>query len=688
MPDTSRCGPIGEFLLDPTHLALEGSRWRKDVLPDALCAELGRTLLLSELQFSEWILRRVEKVTFERDRSVSRTVAIEMNVRSDAPVFIDQDGRAFWLVPLSMMRRRNLVNLDIRDEHQDPITIPGIRLTQQLDESIQLAAASAAMFTLGTKTNDCFGTDEEDVRRFITNFIAGSVELVEFEMDRVERIVGAHIEHRPDSPAVYDDVTAGPGAPLPLLSSELFRAALYRFHRNFTLYVFLPVSASHHRLLFLRYDEPTHWKYQRPRLTYDISGARVKSRSDGMDPNEPASAVRYRAGDTVSRWELSRNLAAFGLRPTRIRFQVPGAENAASYHFEATAPHGVRIVGARLLAGRPNDPTRHVSVDHVNGHSPTVALHAVEVPNGSLCRVQLDLSVPTRGWLTTTVLSCWLVSFVLLSVWFHMLRPPRLTGPEQVTNVVLLLVTASAGVATLIAQGDFTGVAARMLARLRAVAALATSLPVFVAGCLIYQNQKSPSHSRVRITADVINALTVLSLVLVVLASSAWLLTWRWENPTSRSAEYSSWDHTRLTETRRRTTQRRRRRSSMRPARGTRRRAVPAAPAPAANYLAALEHYNFDSPAVGIQSAEGWHERYAWSDDRQVAMTEALDALSPHCVAKPNDSGKVPHCGEVHFGGGQPDLCAERLSQWMRQGARPVRQGRYLGGPAAGGPPG
>ena len=63
-----------------------------------------------------------------------------------------------------------------------------------------------------------------------------------------------------------------------------------------------------------------------------------------------------------------RWLAVFGLAPTRIRFQVPAAERAASYHSELVAPEGVRIEKATLLAGRPNEPTRRPTEDHVIGH--------------------------------------------------------------------------------------------------------------------------------------------------------------------------------------------------------------------------------------------------------------------------------------------------------------------------------
>src|SRR5438270_10551584 len=86
-----------QWQLDPTEEGLEGSKWRTE-LPTPFCVALGRRLLLAELEFSEWVLRRVEKVAFERDRSVSRAITIDLLVREDAPMFVDRHGRRHWLI--------------------------------------------------------------------------------------------------------------------------------------------------------------------------------------------------------------------------------------------------------------------------------------------------------------------------------------------------------------------------------------------------------------------------------------------------------------------------------------------------------------------------------------------------------------------------------------------------------------
>jgi len=559
--------PEVEWHLDPTDLALEASAWRQK-LPDAFCAEVGRRMLLAELEFSEWVLRRVEKVRFDSDRSVSRRSSIELNVRDDAPVFVDRGGSRYWLVPLSMMRRRTLVNLDLRDERNESIMMPGLRLAQQLDESILLAAAATSSPSLTAAGSE--------LRGFVRSVIAGEKQQLIDCMYTFERRDG-----RP-RPAYLSELADNP----------VFTNALYRLSRNFTLYVFLPLRAGRHRLLRMSFDEPTDWAYQVPSLERQPDGYRYEP---GVKP--------------VPWYERSHLAAAFGLSPTRIRFQVPAAENAASYHFEVTAPDGVQIVEASLLAGRPNDSKRHVSADHVGGHSPTVGLHAVEIPNGSLCRAQVDLGIPTRGWLTTMLTACWLIFAVLLSVAYHWLPAALDWSSDQVTNVVVLLISTSAGVATLVAQRDVGGVGARLVIRMRAIGAAATALPVIAAGLLTYGNLGA---SDAQLTADrrPIFALTGCSLLAALLISMAWLRSRLDER--RKEVQRSPWDMTD---------------DACRPV--------------IRDYLDALREYQFDSAAVGIRSAEGWHERYAWDDETQKAAVAALqptdertdgDAAMPTCL--------------------------------------------------------
>lgn len=544
-----------EWPFDPTDLALEASAWRQFKLPDdAFCTEVGRRLLLAELEFSEWVLRRVEKVRFDSDRSLSRRSSIELRVRDDAPVFADRDGKKHWLMPLSMMRRRTLVNLDLRDEKGESIMMPGLRLAQQLDQSMLLAAAATSSPSLVAAGSE--------LRTFVRLLVAGNKQQI---IDSISAFEGRNGFLRPE---YLTELAANP----------IFTTALYRLSRNFTLYVFVPEYLGRHRLLRMSFEEPTDWRYQRPALDAEEDGS-----------------YEYRPGlDPVPWYERSHTAASFGLRPTRVRFQVPAAENAASYHFEMEAPAGVQIVEASLLAGRPNNPRRHVSADNVVGHSPTVGLHAVEIPNGSLCRTQVDLGIPTRGWLTTMLVSCWLIFAVLLSVAYHQLPDAFGWNSDQVTNVVVLLVSTSAGVATLVAHREFGGVGAWLVARLRAIGVIATALPVLGAGLLTYGNLDATSATQATTSRWPMLVLAISSALAALLMSTAWVVSRRAER---RQKTGSPWDMTD---------------DQVQPI--------------IEEYHEALRHYQFDTAAVGIRSAEGWHERYSWDDDKQLAAIAALQS--------------------------------------------------------------
>jgi hypothetical protein len=522
-------------------------------LPEPFCLDVGRRLLLAQLELGDWVLRRVEKVEFQRDRSVTRRISIELLVREDAPVFVDSSGREFWLVPLSLMRRRTLVNLDLHDEQGHSIPLPGLRVQQQLDQSILLAAAA---------TVDGRWPTSADLRRFVQLMVAGTHEEVQACAN------------------LWDGVTATrPRYLADLAADPLVSATVHRLRRNFTLYLALPTDEGRHRLLWMCFDEPTDWRYQCPRL---------EPTADGTWEYETNRPVPLRQ-------RLKGMSAAFGLSPSRIRFQIPSAENAASYHFELTAPHGLRIVKASLLAGRPNDPAQRVSVDHVVGHSPTVGLHAVEVPTGSLCRVQADVRVPTTGWLTTMLISCWAIFLVLASVLYHWWPAPPRWENDEGTNNVLLLITTSAGVATLLAQVDFQGLPARLLTRIRAVAVVDMALPVATAGFVTYSVAAAPAQRQTERLAIIV--LTALALAVALLTSTAWLRTW-WDER-GHTLGQSPWD---MTEDSRRD-------------------------APPDDFADAVRKYRFDSAAIGIKSAEGWHEHYLWTDSIEAESKNKLTNL-------------------------------------------------------------
>jgi len=64
-------------------------------------------------------------------------------VPEQAPVFRGEDGEDYSLIPLSVMRRKTLVNFQIRDDEDRSVAMPSLRQNQAITESLLLACADA-----------------------------------------------------------------------------------------------------------------------------------------------------------------------------------------------------------------------------------------------------------------------------------------------------------------------------------------------------------------------------------------------------------------------------------------------------------------------------------------------------------------------------------------------------------------
>jgi hypothetical protein len=573
----------------PVELALlaAGRHKQTGALPGAFCAEVGRRMLLAQADFSQWVLRRVETVTFQGDRSVLREITVDLRVREDAPVFVDDQGHEYWLVPIAIMWRRTLVDFHMSDEEGRPLSLPGLRLTQQLDQAVLLAAAAASA---GPGTEEA-GDDE--VRAFVQQLVAG-------EHARVRENWKSFKQTGPDET----------GALARLRRSPVFYPVARRLRASFNLYAFLDVEDGRHRLLRMSFVEPIRWPYQ------------VATLKPGK--GDDVGAVRYRTRQSVPwRQKHERWLATFGLAPTRIRFQVPTAERAASYHFELVAPEGVRIHKATLLAGRPNESGRPSTEDHVENDTLTVGLHGVEVPAGSLCRVQIQLRVQSAGWLAVMALSALAISLVLLSVVWHLETQEAGQGSEQYNNVVVLLVTTAAAAATFVAHREFSGVAARLLVGVRAIAAVCIALPVIASGFIAY-TERRPTERPEPLTADAIMVLFVVAVCLTIYLATVWWLSWRGEQA---QRIRSPWDMTEATPPRLGW-------GRLRPTSTGRARAEERAKAraraeriPSESFDEAVGRHGFRRPAIGLASSEAWHQWYDVTNSCHESTLRELDGI-------------------------------------------------------------
>lgn len=611
-PDTGKSRPDdrGWFIwdVDPTSVALDESdaRRRGNADSPAVPTEVGRRMLLSYFTMGSWVLRRVEKARFLSDRRIARSSTIEFRVPPEAPQIHSPGAEPRWLIPLSVMRRHTLVNFDLTTDGGASVSLFGLRFTQKLDESMLRAAARLARPDI---------RDHTEVDRFIHDAVSGNWWAVydsfyTYELWRHSRNSSRETPPTQERHARVQELAR-------YFRDPVFRVTLERLWDNFTLYVSVPVG-DRHRMVRLAFEERIDWRYRGAELTPDTAEA------DGREAcsYEPAA----------HRCKLGRLLGhLLGWRAARIRFMVPSAENCASYHFEFTAPTGVWITEAALVAGRPNESApRRTSWDAVARAQHSVGLHAVEVPSGSLCRAQVDLRLPTRGWLSTLAVSCIAVYLTLAMVAVH----ARMYGAEghwggtQVTNMILLLVTVSAGASTFVAQHPAGDVAAHMVTALRIAGVVALTLPAIAAAILLLlkehhirrdtgvaqreliSDQITRGGLLLRIALCVLMVAAVLCLALVLAACA------KSRNDERRRGRPSPWDFT----------------TAVRPpandgqmgeGEGKSQLTTPLC-GERMSFSQLVHALGFDEEAVEVYSAEGWHRRYGWTDDCQKLAVDRL----------------------------------------------------------------
>ena len=302
------------------------------------CHDCGMTLLGLIMSSPAWVTRRVESVSFRDHRTVRRRVSIDFAVPVAAPQF-GINGTAYRLLPLTIMRRKSLVNFDLRDENDASVPLLGIRQNQAVTLALVESLARAVLET---------ETLCPAVREFLRDLVSGR----QNELIEARKLA--------DSSDAHAEIQR-------LSGDRRFNHVMSRVSEDFVMFVLVRGDGPAKRVFKFRYDEPLSRRYR-------VSG----SQENGYRRFTPS----------VSRWSPVPILAAIGWIPTRIRFPTPAAENAASYHFEVHAPAGVAIDAATMLAGRPDDAKakRPPSIDQVTGGLPTVDLHVIDVERGSLSR--------------------------------------------------------------------------------------------------------------------------------------------------------------------------------------------------------------------------------------------------------------------------------------------------------------
>jgi hypothetical protein len=272
-----------------------------------------------------------------------------------------------------------------------------------------------------------------------------------------------------------------------------FRAVLDRLADSFVLYGLHDAPFGERQLVKFSYDEPLTLRY-------------AKSSYRPISPGGENEAQDEYKGTRLPRWHWRALAPAMGFYPTRIKFPVPAAELAGSFHFEISAPPEVSIINAVLLAGRPKpepDPAAltspaspasrgrasapmrdrrrlRPSFDAISGGYPTIDLHVADVPYGSRSRAQVEVEARVTGWFGTAVFSSWLASAVLLFA--SLARPQPGVGSG-------LLMSFAAGLAVLLVRQDPHRLVTMLLSKVRMLATVAAVLALAAAVVMASNSQ-------------------------------------------------------------------------------------------------------------------------------------------------------------------------------------------------------
>jgi hypothetical protein len=539
-----------------------------------------------------WVVRRVEHMTFLDDRTVRRRVSVDYLSPRDAVTFVGPDGKELVRVlPLTIMRKKSLINFDLRQEDGRPLPLLGLREAQALTLATVSAWASIALSEKNA------GPLSKVTRKILKDAVTG---------DQGEMITA------------YEVIAeAREGQLATLRDDNVFKGVLDRFANSFLLYSIDDGPSGARRIVKFSYDEPLELRYRPPGykpMTADGAscvGGTDSGRPDG-DPQGPTYEPTYEEShDTLPWWKPEPLKASLGFTPTLIRVPVPAAELAASFHFEITAPPEVSIVAARLLAGRPATrsscderkpdpppprmasaqaspmarPRDRPSFDMISGGYPTVDLHVAEVPFGSLSRAQVALQANTKGWLATAVMACWLATATLIASYFA--RNPA----SDVASTVLLSFTA--GMVALLARPDPHQMVSRLLSGVRYLAALSASLSL--AGALVFAFVRGDGvHTPLAVLAT-------LSLLPTVVVTLSWVLAQR---RLREKPEQSPWEQHRPQDATKRLKLRER---------GDVQLAEELDQAPLA-YDLAVKKLDFHRPAVRVASSERVRATFPWDD--------------------------------------------------------------------------
>jgi hypothetical protein len=451
------------------------------------CRSCGRATLRLFIESAKWVGRRVERIEFLDDRTVRRRVSVSYVVPEMGCVLQRGSGtHRFRLLPIAALRRKSLINFHFTDQDNQAVPVIGLRENQAITMALVTDWALRALEANGRDSAEVTAkfTFESPAYGVIRDIIEGDQE----ELNNAWTILESLRTGSAKDGELLAGLDSADQRVLECLTADAcFSMVLKRLAENWLLFVPDGGIPGEHRVVKFSYDEP---------LTARYSAA-------GYSPHKPGNGTvtppHYQSGKR-RKWRKDL-LAGLGLRAALVRFPVPGAELASSYHVEIATPPGASIVEASLLAGLPNlygDPhdnnpqvdrqfyelgyaqsrihprrrRRRPSFDFAGPGYATIDLHVADVPYGSLSRAQVLLRARPQGWVATSAACSWAVLIALSA-----------TGRSKLDHGIAatLLITLAAAIVALVVHEDEHRMVTRLLGLLKLVSAASVALIVIAA---------------------------------------------------------------------------------------------------------------------------------------------------------------------------------------------------------------
>jgi NADH:ubiquinone oxidoreductase subunit K len=218
------------------------------------------------------------------------------------------------------------------------------------------------------------------------------------------------------------------------------------------------------------------------------------------------------------------------------------------------------------------------------------------VPNGSSSRAQVYLQVAVRGWYATMAASSIVTSALLFIIWRHLG-----TGGIDTSDLAALLVSVVAGVATLVTQGEFEGIAGRLLGLPRILAGIEALLLLGAAALFLFTAPAGEHGSRPGGVAGLIFAMFVIAVAITVVINLSWVLAYLRQQ---KDKVTSPWE--------------------MGPG-------FDPSPELPADFWDGANRFGYTRPAIRVDSAEAWHHQFRWDPeiDQHVQILGERHAPAP-----------------------------------------------------------